>query len=227
MISERQRELLGLVVENYIETMQPIGSRFLTDAGALDVSGATIRNELRALEEAGYLTHPHTSAGRVPTELGYRFYVQEIMQPVALPKKLKDKLEDIRQDAPSETDAMKMAGRLLVELSGNAVILALGKDHMYYTGMSTLFAQPEFVDSARTIEVSAVFDHCEDRLGAVREAIQKETRVLIGQENPLGTACSVVATPLGEHALMLLLGPMRMRYNITVPVMNTLHSLFA
>ena len=66
----RKRELLKLIVENYIETAEPVGSKFLIQRGNISVSAATVRNEMHELEREGYLTHPHTSAGRIPTELG-------------------------------------------------------------------------------------------------------------------------------------------------------------
>src|SRR5690349_1685550 len=74
----RQEELLTLVIESYIKNAEPIGSKFLVSFGDLDFSEATVRNELRELEQAGYLTHPHTSAGRIPTEKGYRHYVSQL-----------------------------------------------------------------------------------------------------------------------------------------------------
>ncbi len=77
-MTERRQRILGLVVREYINTAQPVGSEALARLN-LGVSPATIRNELAALEAEGYLTHPHTSAGRVPTEKGYRYFVESLM----------------------------------------------------------------------------------------------------------------------------------------------------
>ena len=71
----RPQQLLSLVIEKYAATAEPVGSRVLVESAGLDWSEATVRNELRALEEAGYLTHPHTSAGRIPTLKGYQHYI--------------------------------------------------------------------------------------------------------------------------------------------------------
>jgi len=84
-LNDRQRAVLGLVVKQYIETAQPVGSKAVVDQYGLGVSPATIRNEMALLEELGYLTHPHTSAGRVPTEAGYRFFVEHLMGEARLP----------------------------------------------------------------------------------------------------------------------------------------------
>lgn len=84
-LTERQKTLLMLVIRDYIETAQPVGSQRLVDHFRLPMSSATVRNEMAALTEMGYLRQPHTSAGRVPTEEGYRLFVGELMHQVDLP----------------------------------------------------------------------------------------------------------------------------------------------
>src|SRR5829696_1532768 len=78
-LSDRQRDILARVIEEYVATGQPVGSRYLVERAGLSVSPSTVRNELAELEGRGLLTHPHTSAGRVPTERGYRFYADELL----------------------------------------------------------------------------------------------------------------------------------------------------
>src|SRR5205809_8132951 len=73
-LTSRRRRILRLVVEEYVTTGQPVGSKGLVERGGMDVSPSTVRNEFAALEGLGLLMHPHTSAGRVPTERGYRLY---------------------------------------------------------------------------------------------------------------------------------------------------------
>ena len=84
-ISERKRDLLRRLVEEYVATGEPVGSKTLVERSGLPVSPSTVRNELAELEQLGLLTHPHTSAGRIPTEAGYRFYVESIVEAVPLP----------------------------------------------------------------------------------------------------------------------------------------------
>ena len=79
VLSERQRTVLGAVVDGYVEDGKPVGSRAIAGRPGVEWSPSTIRAELASLEENGYLTHPHTSAGRVPTESGYRFYVEQLL----------------------------------------------------------------------------------------------------------------------------------------------------
>jgi heat-inducible transcriptional repressor len=79
-LSDRQEQILAQVVEKYVSTGAPVGSKTLVDRTGLDVSASTVRYELAVLEELGLLTHPHTSAGRIPTDLGYRFFVDRLLE---------------------------------------------------------------------------------------------------------------------------------------------------
>ena len=84
-LSERQQNILRLVVQEYIKTANPVGSHTIVTIYSLGVSSATIRNDMAVLESSGYLMQPHTSAGRVPTEAGYRYFVEKLMEQVELP----------------------------------------------------------------------------------------------------------------------------------------------
>src|SRR3989338_475350 len=81
---ERKERVLGIVVDEYIKSTTPVGSHFIVQQYSLDLSPATIRNILAELEEEGYLSHPHTSAGRVPTQTGYRYYVDHLIDEIQL-----------------------------------------------------------------------------------------------------------------------------------------------
>ena len=84
-LSTRQEKILKMVVSEFVDTAQPVGSEALVQRFTLGISPATVRNEMSALEQAGYLQHPHTSAGRVPSDLGYRYYVESLMDDTSLP----------------------------------------------------------------------------------------------------------------------------------------------
>src|SRR5918992_244202 len=77
-MDERKAAILKAVIEEYVETGQPVGSNTVARAASLGVSSATVRNEMAVLEREGYVTHPHTSAGRIPTDKGYRFFVDHL-----------------------------------------------------------------------------------------------------------------------------------------------------
>ena len=84
-LTERRQVILGLVVREYIASAVPVSSRAVVEQYGLNISSATVRNEMAYLERHGYLTHPHTSAGRMPTEKGYRYFVQRLMEEAQLP----------------------------------------------------------------------------------------------------------------------------------------------
>ena len=79
-LTERQEKILNVIIRNYLETGEPVGSRTISKNSDLNLSSATIRNEMSDLEELGYILQPHTSAGRIPSDKGYRFYVDHLME---------------------------------------------------------------------------------------------------------------------------------------------------
>ena len=94
-LSERKKQILRAVVENYIQTAEPVGSKAIVASAGLKVSSATIRNEMAELENLGYLEQPHTSAGRIPSPKGYRLYVNELMERRSLSREEEEKLNKI------------------------------------------------------------------------------------------------------------------------------------
>ncbi|HYE60237.1 MAG TPA: hypothetical protein VEA18_03590 [Candidatus Kapabacteria bacterium] len=220
-MDERKQELLQLIVEEYIATAEPVGSQFLVQKMNLPVSGATVRNEMRELEEEGFLTHPHTSAGRLPTEAGYTYYVDHLMKPAPARKKVVEDIQSIIKETQKELRLKELA-KYVADAVGSAVIVAWKQDAFYYTGISNLFSQPEFQDYQHTVQMSQIFDHCEDRLNDLFLATNpEEVSVLIGKKNPLGSACTTIATQPEEQQLFAILGPMRMRYRDTIGLLRT------
>lgn len=123
-LSERQKLILGLIVQDFVESTQPVGSKRLLDQYALDFSSATIRNEMAELTEAGYLRQPHTSAGRVPTEEGFRFFVGELMARQELPASLRHTISHQFYQARHETQQwMKLAASVLANQSRAASLI--------------------------------------------------------------------------------------------------------
>ncbi len=120
-LTERQEKILGLVVRNYIETGQPVGSKTLVDLYDLDVSSATVRNELATLDEVGYLVQLHTSAGRIPTEAGYRYFVQKLLGEFRLPLHEEQMIRHQFHQARLDLDQwMRLAAAILARTSLSA-----------------------------------------------------------------------------------------------------------
>jgi heat-inducible transcriptional repressor len=124
ILTERQEFLLGLIVREYVETALPVGSKTLVDRYHLNVSSATTRNDMMALTEAGYLRQPHTSAGRVPTEDGYRYFVQRLLGETELPAAEKRTISHQFFQARSDVDQwMRLAAAILAHHSSAASLV--------------------------------------------------------------------------------------------------------
>jgi heat-inducible transcriptional repressor len=127
MLDERKASILQAVVEEYIETAQPVGSSHLVKAASVGVSSATVRNEMAVLEREGYLVQPHTSAGRIPTDKGYRFFVDHLTGPGALPPAQRQMVGDFFATAHGELEQMLHdTSRLLSILTDYAAVVAIG-----------------------------------------------------------------------------------------------------
>jgi len=225
-MDDRKQQILQLVVENYTQTAEPVGSKFLVENCDLGVSGATARNEMRDLEQLGFLTHPHTSSGRMPTEAGYQYYIENIMKPEALNKKIKDELETSVSKVEDKQQKLKVLGKQVAEKVQNAVIVAFGESSLYYTGISNLFSQPEFRDYAYTVSVSTIFDQVEERIENIFELFNDEKPlVLIGEKNPFGNMCGLVGGRLNGDSLFAILGPLRMDYALNYSFVDYLQEI--
>ncbi len=130
ILTPRRQLILGIVVQNYIETAMPVSSKSVSRHPDLDVSPATVRNEMSYLEEHGYLTHPHTSAGRLPTEKGYRYFVEQLMGDVRLPVEERRMIEHQFYQAQMEIDQwMRLAATVLAHSARGASIVAPPRVH--------------------------------------------------------------------------------------------------
>src|SRR5713101_2642719 len=123
-LGDRQRELLRAVIREYIATAEPVASAALVRRYGLGVSSATVRNELAALEEMGLLTHPHTSAGRVPTDLGYRYFIESLMpRPSLRADEQVTVSHQFQQALSSTTEWLRLAASTLARLTAEAAIV--------------------------------------------------------------------------------------------------------
>jgi heat-inducible transcriptional repressor len=123
-LTERQRQVLRLVVQEYVQTAQPVGSSGVANRYELGLSPATIRNELAALERLGLLTHPHTSAGRVPTDLGYRFFVHHLVSNSALTAEEQDAIRRQFSVLPQDVEEWLRGGTSILARTSQSAALA-------------------------------------------------------------------------------------------------------
>ncbi len=222
----RQANLLKLIIESYIKTAEPVGSKFLVSEFALDLSDATVRNEMRFLEEAGFLVQPHTSAGRIPTEIGYRLYVEKLMGESVFSKKAAETLTEARKKLTGD-EAVKSVSKAVAEEVHAAVIVAFGTERVYYTGLSELFSQPEFKNTEYTLNASEMFDQAEELVGDLFEkVVAGAPQIFIGSENPLGPHLSLVSARLPQDIIINVMGPLRFDYKKAIGAAEFLQTIF-
>jgi len=213
-MTERQKQILSAIIEQYAEVAVPVGSSLL--AKVFNVSSATIRAEMAELERLGFIAQPHTSAGRIPTDKGYRFYVNNLTENESLPERRAERALAARvQDGGLPERTIRNAVDTLVELTHNLGLATIG-NQLYMSGLSNLFGQPEFIDGQQVQQVARLLDNLEPWL---REAAPNEPlSVYIGSENPIGRSAGVsliisrFRSPFSDHSYIGTLGPTRQSY---------------
>lgn len=235
-ITERQRQILFAIIESYAEVAAPVGS--VTLAKLFDVSSATIRAEMARLEALGLIEQPHTSAGRIPTDAGYRFYVNSLNEQnentetestkmlgagTIAPNRNVHALE-VRINSQERTDyAIRSAVDMLAELTGNLGLGTIG-EQLYLSGISRLFAQPEFLDNSKIQDVAKLLDNLEPWLREARPG--EPLNIFIGHENPIGKSSGVsliiskFVSPYSDNSYIGVLGPTRQNYAETMSLVR-------
>ena len=215
-MTPRQEKILRAIVEEYAEVASPVGSQLL--AKVFNVSSATIRSEMAELERQGFIKQPHTSAGRIPTDKGYRHYVNTTHEEVSgtrTPTHGERALTARIGEGSVPERAIRNTVDTLVELTQNLGMATIG-NQLYMSGLSNLFGQPEFMNSQQVKEVAQLLDNLEPWLRET--APNKPLSVYIGRENPIGrnSGCSLIISrfrsPYSDKSFIGVLGPTRQSY---------------
>lgn len=218
-MTERQRLILAAIIEQHAEIAAPVGSVML--AKLFGVSSATIRSEMAKLEDMGFIIQPHTSAGRIPTDTGYRFYVNCLNEVHAEQLQVPDRSARaidarISTNGDRADRAIRSAVDSLVDLTQNLGLATIG-DELYLSGIGNLFSQPEFLHGNHAQAVARLLDNLEPWL---REAAPNEPlNVYIGSENPIGKASGATLiisrfrSPYSDNSYIGVLGPTRQSYD--------------
>ncbi|MFA6525008.1 MAG: hypothetical protein WCT33_01910 [Patescibacteria group bacterium] len=215
-LNDRKKALLAAIIKQHIKTAIPVGSNLLVGKGGFDLSTATIRNEMMDLEKDGYLTQPHTSAGRIPTEKGYRFFIDNFMDEKDLSEKHKSQLQEILKSDNEDSLVVKQVAKEVAALSNGAVVVGFSPRDIYYTGLTNVFRQPEFAELNLIYNLSEVIDHLDEAVAGIYNDISRDVHILLGKNNPFGKQCSTILTKFqSDHkeGLIAILGPMRMNYS--------------
>lgn len=225
----RQSEVLSLIVKRYVETAEPVGSRFI--AKQLDLSSATIRNVMSDLEDAGYISHPHTSAGRIPTDKGYRYYIESLMRVKAVNETLtKSVKNEYTHAVRSLEDVLQRTSHLISNLTNYVGVALFSEYHkLYLDGASHIVEQPEFKDFKKLYYILRCLEEKRDIMDLLAGDFDTEKLTIhIGKDNrssPL-SECSIVTRGYkvkGKVSGRLgVIGPKRMVYEKVIPTVEYL-----
>lgn len=228
-MDERKSELLTRIIESYILSGVPVGSNMLVEKYRLPFSSATVRNEMAALEALGYMVQPHTSAGRIPTERAYRYYVQSL-KPTRLTKLQQHALATLTQTARRNDEDTRFKGfaRTLAKLSGEIAFVAFEGSHTFVAGFSTLCDKPEFEDRKLVAALSRLIETLDDIIEDIFNEIDDIPRIWVGRYQALAPQCSAIlvrAQYCGSNGIIGIIGPMRMHYSKNKAILETAKAL--
>lgn len=227
-LTQRQIEILKSIIEEYIETADAVGSETIEKKHSISASPATIRNEMVKLADYGYIKKPHTSAGRVPTAQGLKFYVRELMKEKELSTveevALKEKVWDYRERMQR---FLKEATKSLAEKTSALAIATTSDGDIYCSGYANILEMPEFVD----IDVTKTLLEALDEYDCFESIFQgvpgnEEIHVLIEDElgdrlrGPYGFIFTEYTTPMNTFGRIGVLGPARLSYTSIIPTVR-------
>ena len=224
---ERKDRVLAIVVDEYIKNVSPVGSSLIVQQYHLDLSPATVRNILADLEEGGFLTHPHTSAGRVPTQRGYRYFVDNLMNEIQLLKEEKESIQaEYKQGMRELGDLLDKTSQIISDVTQYTSIVSIdGENKLFCKGISFVAGYPEFRDFMRIKRILHALEEKERILEVINRDLEKKIQVFIGSEiayaemENCSLAVSSYKTDKGSGRIAVL-GPTRMDYERVVSTLE-------
>ncbi|MFA6358064.1 MAG: hypothetical protein WCY09_05295 [Candidatus Omnitrophota bacterium] len=225
--NSRRKSVLNSAINRYIKNAVPVASEDIAEE--FDLSSATIRNIFSELDESGYLKHPYTSGGRVPTDRGYRYYVDFLIQQMELVDNEKQRIfKDCKRKMRRLDDALENTSEVISEITHYAGIVSFleWQDKIFYKGISRILDQPEFKDADKIRLLVRLIEDKKRLLDIINRDFSGKVRVYIGSELgfPEMENCSLIVSsfnlknqPSGRLAV---LGPMRMEYDHIIPTME-------
>lgn len=226
-ITERQEKLLNVIVKEYINSAEPVSSQMLEKKHDFDISPATIRIEMQKLTDKGFLSQPHTSAGRVPTDKGYRFFVDKLLGEKSKNLKIEDWF------AEDMEDSFKFIQSLTKHIAETTKALTLSyseKENLFWKeGWEDVLKEPEFEERDCLLDFTNFLKNFENHIEELKT--DSDINVCIGKENALPKAkdFTVISSryhlPDGGKGIISILGPKRMEYDKNISLINSLIKL--
>ncbi|MDD5097288.1 MAG: hypothetical protein PHU59_02210 [Candidatus Omnitrophica bacterium] len=225
--NSRKKSILNSAINRYIKNALPVASDDIS--AEFDLSSATIRSIFSELEESGYLKHPYTSGGRIPTNKGYRYYVDFLIQQMELMDDEKQRIvKDCKRKMHRLDDALENTSEVISEITHYAGIVSFlqWQDRIFYKGISRIIDQPEFRDADKIRLLVKLMEDKGKLLDIVNRDYTGKVKVYIGDElgwpemenySLIVTTYKLKNQPYGRLAV---LGPMRMEYNHIIPALE-------
>jgi transcriptional regulator of heat shock response len=232
-ITQRQAKILAAIVKENCDTGQPVASQDLVEKYNFHISSPTIRNEMQALEKLGYISQPHTSSGRVPTDKGFRFFVNELMDRVQLSLKEQDSLKrELFRLQIAHAEMGRRIAKLLSEHSQQASF-ALFPEDMSTTGLSNILDNPA-LPAQDAKEIAKFFDNIDQYAEKMMQDYSENCKpaTFIGKELKLSKKSdysmivSGLCLPGGKKGVIGLIGPKSMKYEKNLSLMEYISKLF-
>jgi transcriptional regulator of heat shock response len=227
-MNERQENLLQNIISEFYESAQPVGSSLLVNKYYADLSSATIRNEMAELEKDGFIVQPHTSAGRIPTQKGYQYYIDNLLQEINLSASKRKNIDQVINQTKESKESIKILAKTIAEITKEAVFVAFDKYDVYYTGISNILIKPEFCRQDLILNISKVIDHFDEVIPEIFDQIEEKVDILIGDQNPFSNTCATVVVKhniFEQNQLIGILGPMRMDYATNKGILQYLKNI--
>ncbi|OGJ51863.1 hypothetical protein A2335_01825 [Candidatus Peregrinibacteria bacterium RIFOXYB2_FULL_32_7] len=233
----RQQQILNAIIDQFINTAEPVGSNTILVNYYLKVSSATIRNDMAILEKENLIYQPHISAGRVPTSAGYRIYLDTFDETEKIELKAKKYIEQIKKDYFKQKAQEKIYDcvALIANAISNVSFATIpGERRTFYLGLSNILKQPEFIrEPLQASHVVEILEESDRFIGTLNElGIDDDIRIFIGEENLIQKieSCSIIATQYeheGYKGIMGIIGPMRMNYPFNKVVLREVKKMLA
>ena len=232
----RKDIILGIVVNEYIKTVTPVSSSYIAQEYLLDLSSATIRNILAELEKEGYLTHPHTSAGRVPTQEGYRYYVDNLMNEIQLLEREQERIKEEYEQGIKDLEAiLEKTSQVISDLTRYTSIISIDGccDRVFCKGTSYVVGYPDYKDVNRIRDILRALEEKERLLQVLNQKIGQKIQIFIGHEitwsNIQDCSLAISRYEIGEKASgrIAVLGPTRMDYQRVVSTLDYFSQLMS
>lgn len=227
-ITERQQLILEKVVEEYIKRAWPVSSELLKEAGSLAIAPATIRLELAELSRKGFLEKPHISGGRVPTDKGYRFFVNKVLAEEKKAKPNRKAEKEFHRFFQEIDDIFELSHQLaegLAEFSSGLAVAQLANDFFIEEGWQELASMPEFNNIDYFKHFLQMVKEFEENIGKINFEPEEKVKVLIGSEAPLRQKdFSLIIGRLyfDREPVLAILGPKRMDFRTNIGLINSL-----